>query len=136
MNLFFDNLENLLKKHPEFGDGSRIYNLDETATKTVQAPKCVIAQKGIKQLSKCTSGERGVLVTTCAIINASGTFLPPVMVFPRRNYKAHMLNGAPPGTLGMANPSGWMIADIFENVLLHFVKYSSSSIQNPTFTYF
>ncbi|KAK4871440.1 hypothetical protein RN001_016455 [Aquatica leii] len=35
------------------------------------------------------------------------------MVFPMKNFKHHMLNGAPPGTLGLATPSGWMNGELF-----------------------
>ncbi|KAJ8927370.1 hypothetical protein NQ314_020145 [Rhamnusium bicolor] len=54
-----------------FKDGSRIYNLDETPTTTVQKTCKVVAVRGTKQVSKATSGERGTLVTTCCIISAS-----------------------------------------------------------------
>ena len=32
-----------------------------------------------------------------------------------------MLRGAPAGSLGLANPSGWMKQDIFPKVLNHFI---------------
>lgn len=132
VSLFFENLKAILRKDPKLTDPSRIFNLDETGTKTVQNPRKVIADKGIKQVSSCTSGERGVLVTTCAIISAAGTFLPPAMVFPRKHFKPHMLTGAPPGTLGLASPSGWMNAEIFPAVLQHFIDKSYSTKENPS----
>ena len=49
-----------------------LFNLDETGTTTVHIPPKVIAEKGVKQVSKCTSGEKGTLATTCCIINAAG----------------------------------------------------------------
>lgn len=36
---FYDNLKNVMDRHPSFGDGTRVYNLDETATTTVQKPQ-------------------------------------------------------------------------------------------------
>ena len=77
------------------------------------------------------SGERGVLVTTCCIINATGNTLPPVMVFPRVHFKNHMLNGAPKATLGLATRSGWMNSDLFPQVMAHFIHHSKSSKENP-----
>lgn len=100
---FYDNLENVYKRSNAFADGSRVYNLDETGTLTVQKPKKVITEKGVKQVSQCTSGERGTLVTTCCIISAAGNTLPPAMVFPSKHFKNHMLNGSPPGTLGLVS---------------------------------
>lgn len=127
---FFNNLKNVIERHPSFGNGCRIYNLDETATTTVQKPQRVLAPKG-KPTCKLTSGERGILVTTCAIICASGQALPPVLVFPRKNFKDHMMHGAPPGALGLAAPTGWMNADLFVEVMRHFIKHTSASPENP-----
>ncbi|KAK9700396.1 hypothetical protein QE152_g31276 [Popillia japonica] len=88
---FFENLERLIKRNPAFADGTRIFNLDETSTTTVQRPQKVVAPKGRKCIGKVTSGERGTLVTTCCIIGASGIALPSIIVFPRKNFKDHMI---------------------------------------------
>lgn len=41
VNKFYDNLENLISQSTSFSDGTRIFNLDETSTTTVQKPqKC------------------------------------------------------------------------------------------------
>lgn len=132
VSTFFTKLEAVYSRSEHFSNGSRVYNLDETSTTTVQNPKKIIAGKGIKQVNKCTSGERGQNVTTCCIVNALGTALPPVMIFPRKNFKTHMVNGAPHGTLGLATSSGWMCSEIFPLVLDHFVKFTLSSKENPT----
>ncbi|KAF2904413.1 hypothetical protein ILUMI_01764 [Ignelater luminosus] len=78
----------------------------ETGTTTVQNPKTIIATKGAKQVNHGTSGERGELVTTCAIISAVGTYIPPVIIFPQKFFKPHMLKRALPGSMGLATPSG------------------------------
>lgn len=131
VNIFFDNLEKVYKRHSSFADGTRVYNLDETATTTVQKPQKVIGPKG-KNIGKVTSGEKGTLVTTCCFISASGQALPPVLIFPRKNYKDHMLRGAPPGSLGLATSSGWMNSELFVTTMKHFIKHTSSSKQNPS----
>jgi hypothetical protein len=95
------DLEEILNRTREFADGTRIFNLDETATTTV-----IIAKKGIKQVSSATSGEREILVTTCCVISATGNFIPSAMVFPRKKFKERMLNGAPSATLGLAHSTG------------------------------
>lgn len=132
VKIFFDNLEEVFKKLPVFTDGTRIYNLDETAITTVQKPPKVVTQKGIKQVSKCTSAEKGTLVTTCCIISASGNTIPPAMVFPRVHFKDHMLRGALPGTLGLGNSSGWMTSDLFVKIMQHFIRHPNSSKETPT----
>lgn len=43
-----------------------------------------------------------------------------------------MLTGAPPGTLGLAQPTGWMTGELFAAVMRHFVKMTSSTKDNPT----
>lgn len=129
---FHDNIEDVMKRSPHFADGTRIFNLDETGTTTVQKPKKIVAAKGAKQVSKCTSAERGELVTTCCIVSASGNSLPPVMIFPRKTFKEFMLFGCLPGTLGLATPSGWMNSELFPQVMKHFVKFSHSSKDNPS----
>lgn len=110
--------------------------MDETATTTVQRSTKIVATKGVKQVSKATSGERGVLVTTCCTISASGNHIPPVMVFPRKKLNVKMTQGAPPGTLGLVSKSGWMTAELFPDVMKHFVKFSNSSKENPSLLIF
>ena len=107
-----------------------MYKLDETATTTVQKAPNVIALKGTKQVSQVASAERRTLVTTCCIINALGNALPPAMVFPRAKFKQHMINEAPSGTLGLAQPSGWMTSELFLEVMKHFVKHTNASKDN------
>ncbi|XP_050295124.1 uncharacterized protein LOC126735215 [Anthonomus grandis grandis] len=118
--MFFNNLYKAMKCNETFGDGTRIFNLDETATVTVQ------------KSAKVTSGEKGVLVTTCRIVSAAENHLPPAMGFPRVYFKEHMIVSTPPGTLGLAYPSGWMNADLFLKVMEPFIKHTSSSKENPS----
>lgn len=127
---FFDNLQEAYGRFPQFGDGTRVYNLDETSTTTVQRPGKVLAQKG-KNISKITSSERGILITTCFIVNATGHALSPVMIFPRKKYVQHMIRGAPSGTLGLASKTGWMNSELFVETMRHFVKFTASSKDNP-----
>ncbi|XP_030754595.1 uncharacterized protein LOC115881307 [Sitophilus oryzae] len=88
---------------------------------TVHVPPKIIGPKGIKQLGQITSGERGQNVTLIASINAIGNHLPPMMIFPRVNFKPHMLKGCPVGTIGGANPSGWSNESLFLE-FLHLFK--------------
>jgi hypothetical protein len=120
-----------MDRHPSFGNGCRIYNLDETATITFQRPQKVLAPKGVRNIRKVTSGEKGTLVTACCIINALGQALPPVLIFPRKSYKDYMLTGARPGSLGLANHSRWMNSELFVKVIKHFRKHTSATPENP-----
>lgn len=128
---FFNNYEILLKKEPRLADPSRIYNLDKTKTTTVQNSGKIIAEKNCKTMCKVKSTEKGVLVITCCIIRADENHLPPVLIFPRVNFRDHMLTSAQPNLLGLANPSGWMNNQLFVKTIQHFIQFSYSTEDNP-----
>lgn len=126
---FYDQLNSVYLKF-KFGPES-VYNLDETGMTNVQVPGKVIASKGVKQVGQTTSAERGDLVTMCGVINALGNAIPPFFIFPRVNFKETMLIGAPLGSAGAANLSGWMTNEIFLLVLKHFIKFARPTSENP-----
>jgi len=128
---FFDNLDTVYKEH-EFTPND-IYNWDETGVTTVQKTTNVrvIALKSDKQVARVTSAERGQLVMVCCTINAIGNTVAPFFVFPRVHFKDMMINGAPPGSTGVANPSGWMTANSFMQYLEHFKKHTKCSKESP-----
>lgn len=132
MQEFFNNYEILIRKEPRLGDPSRIYNLDETKSMTVQNSGKIIAEKGCKAVCKVKSAEKRVLVTRCCIIRADGNYLPPVLIFPRMNFRDHMLFDAPSNSMGLANPSGWMINQLFVKTIKHFIHFSYSTKDNPS----
>ncbi|KAF2901775.1 hypothetical protein ILUMI_04411 [Ignelater luminosus] len=67
----------------------------------------MLAPKGVKQISRMTIGEKGVNVTMNAAISATGNSIPPMLIFPRVNFKDFIMKGAPSGAIGAAVPSGW-----------------------------
>lgn len=42
-----------------------------------------------------------------------GTYIAPMMIFPKKNMK-NLIDEAHPGTLGIAQQSGWITTDISE----------------------
>lgn len=78
-----------------------------------------------------TSAERGTNVSMIAAVNAVGNTVPPPFVFPRVNFKDHMLKGAPPGSIGAAAQSGWSNENIFYQYFEHFVNHTKPTIENP-----
>ncbi|XP_025836076.1 uncharacterized protein LOC112906347 [Agrilus planipennis] len=126
---FFENLQKLLVKY-HFGPEA-IWNIDETGLSTVHKPKKIVATKGVKQIGKMTPGERGELVTACCATNAMRGYIPPFLIFPRKNWQDRMLNGAPAGTNASVFPSGWMTAENFIKFLQHFKKYTKCSVECP-----
>lgn len=77
VKLFYENLIKAYDRSEIFCDVTRIYSLGETGHKKI------LSTKGKKQVSKCTSDEHGVLITTCCIIRASENTLPLVIAFPK-----------------------------------------------------
>jgi len=129
VEMFFNNLAEVRRRH-QYGPED-IYNVDETGLVTVQKPVKVIASRGARQVGRMTSAERGTLVTACCAVNAIGNAVPPLFVFPRVNFKPHMLSGGPVGSVGVANASGWMTSDNFIVWMKHFVHHTKCSPQHP-----
>lgn len=104
---FFDNLEDIHKCFGPFAP-EKIWNQDETELTTVSA--------------EC---EQFITVSVC--INAMGIHIPPVMVFPKKHFEDFMLKGAPQGTLGVANPTGWSNETVYFKFMEHFIKHTKPS---------
>ena len=108
--------------------------MDETGTTCVHRPAKIVASKGVRQVSKITSGERGKTVTVICAMSAVGSFLPPLFIFPRKRMVDLLVNGAPPQSVGLANPSGWTDASFFVDWLKHFVKFTNALPTNRHIT--
>jgi hypothetical protein len=89
VNQFYDLLENQLFAN----DGARIipaqniYNADETGITICQTPGKIVARKGKKDVGILRSAERGKNITVLMCTNAAGTYVPPLIIFPRVNLK-------------------------------------------------
>lgn len=125
---FFHCLENVISKNNI--TPNNIYNMDESGLSSVQKPQKIFASKGRKQVGAITSAERGTHTTVVCCMSALGVFIPPALIFSRKNFKAELFDDAPPGTLGLVQESGWMVGELFLKWLKHFVKYSHASPQN------
>ena len=97
-----------------------IYNLDQTGITTVRKPGNVVSTTGRKHVGATTSQHSEELTTLCGAISAAGTHIPPFYIFPKKKMKDNFLNGAPPGTKGCVNSSGYMNSEIFVSEYLPF----------------
>lgn len=131
VRLTFDNFKKVLSQCPSDIKATDIWNLDETGLSTVHVPPKILAPLGAKQVGSMTSAERGTTVTMIAAINAGGGFIPPMLIFPRVNFKDFMITGAPEGSIGGANPSGWSNESMFVIFLQHFIKYAKPTKEQP-----
>ena len=131
VSAFYDKLHACLLRHPSFADGSRVGNLDETANSTVQNTRKLVSPKGIKQVHQIKTAERGVTVTTCCIVTAIGSVIPPVLIFPRKKFVSSLMINTYPGSLGLANEKGYMSKETFVEVLKHVIKHTAATKENP-----
>lgn len=130
VNQFYDNLQSLQDKY-KFKP-SRIYNMDESGINTVpkKIPK-VISIKGKKLVGKIVSAERGQTITLVCAMSATGSYVPPAFIFPRKKMKGHLLNNAPPGSIGMVSDSGFINTNLFLEYLSHFKDNVQPTKENP-----
>ncbi|KAJ4425644.1 hypothetical protein ANN_27840 [Periplaneta americana] len=129
INKFFDMLEAEYDKHSYPAD--RVYNVDETGLTVVQSKiPHVIGLKGKRQVGAITSAERGSLVTVIWCMSA-GTFVPPMMIFPRKNWTDTLMKGAPPGAMGRCHPSGCIQTELFTEWFDHFLKKTNPTQESP-----
>ena len=97
----------------------------------------VISTKGKKQVGTLTSAERGTLVTAEVCCNAVGNYVPPLLVFPRKNHNALFEVGAPPETAIECHPSGWMQSEIFAPKWFnHFIRHTKPTAEDPVLLLF
>ncbi|KAE8736958.1 hypothetical protein FOCC_FOCC017585, partial [Frankliniella occidentalis] len=131
---YFEKLNTVLDRNPRFASGERIFNADEIGTTTVGAiTRKVVGPKGSRQVHQAQSHERGESVTSMFFAYANGTFLPPVMLFPRITYNTGMGKDCYPGTKGIATgKKGYMNHIVMVQSIQHFIDHSNSSKENPS----
>lgn len=128
VDAFFQNLISVIG---EF-DAKDIWNADETGFPTVPTKDLkVVAEKGAKHVGKMSSQERGTNVTMVLAVNAVGDQIPPFLIFPRKIMRAHYMNGATHGAVGVSNDSGWMTNEFFVEYMKHFIKHTNASKASP-----
>lgn len=118
---FYTLLEDAMEKHKYTPNNT--YNVDETGLSVVPSklPE-VLAKKGKKQVVATTSAERGSTVTCVMCMSANGSFIPPMMIFPRKRDHPLLMKGAPPGAIHACHPSGWIQTELFTIWFKYFIE--------------
>ncbi|XP_018400852.1 PREDICTED: uncharacterized protein LOC108778227 [Cyphomyrmex costatus] len=133
VNAFFTNLHVAMFQSGIRYDPDRIWNMDETGCPTVPTKTVkVIAEKVKKRVGQKTSAERGTNVTLALAVNVAGQSIHPFFIFPKKNMQSSWMVKASPGTVGVANESGWMDSKTFVKYLGHFIKHAHASKSSPT----
>ena len=103
-------------------DAGQLYNMDETGIRTTTSkPPKLLSIRGKKQVGITSSSERGTLTTVICCCNATGSFIPPFMIFARKRMQDVLMDGAPPGSKGICTDNGWINGEAFLTWLTWFV---------------
>lgn len=79
---FYKLLEQLMGKYKFLP--KNMYNCDETGISTVQDPGKILAATGQKRVGSIASWERGKYITLLCAMSATGGYVPPMFIFPRK----------------------------------------------------
>lgn len=60
-----------------------------------------------------------------------GQFVPPMLIFPRKNNCDLLGRGAPAGSLIRVHPSGWVQTHLFTEWFRHFIQTTNPSEKSP-----
>ena len=104
--------------------------MDETGFTAVQKPQKIFARKGKHQVGSITSCERDRNITFVCCVSASGQYVPPLIIYPRKNLKLELTEGAAPGSIFACQENGWINSDLFIKWFDHFVATVSPSVDN------
>ena len=110
---------------------ARIWNMDETGITNVQKPDKIVATKGMRQVGRVTSGERGANITVICGMNPVGIYLPPMFIFPRKRMVESLMTGAPCQSVGYRSSTGWTDSDLFLKWLEHFASFTNAALDVP-----
>ena len=112
--------------------GDRVYNTDETGVSIVPKSRCkIIAKTGRKQVGALSSAERGATITVEVCFNATGHYMPVMMVFPRKRMKPELMVNAPQGAWGVCSDSGWITTELFLEWFEKFIVFSGATKDRP-----
>ncbi|GBM09656.1 hypothetical protein AVEN_60283-1 [Araneus ventricosus] len=126
---FSNNLKScyLDKKFP----ARRKFNMDENAISTVPQYNTEGGNTKMQKDCKISSAERGQTVTAICCMIATGVFVPPALILPRKRMNSLSYKDAPNGTLPLISDTGYMNSHLFIDWLKHFVKHAKPSAEDP-----
>jgi hypothetical protein len=130
VTLFFSNLQQIMDMY-RFPP-NRIFNMDETGITTVQQ-KCpkIYGEKGAKRIGAATSNERGRTITAVFCVSASGTYIPPMLIYPRVRMSPHLQNNGPIGAIYACSKNGWTNKELYLDWLRHFKSHVKPTHEDP-----
>ncbi|XP_033219983.1 uncharacterized protein LOC117174750 [Belonocnema kinseyi] len=127
---FFNNLNRLYIQHQYLAD--RIFNVEAASLLVLQnkTPEVFVC-KGKKRIASLIPNDRKGLITMIFSMSASGFFVPPMLIFPEHTMQVELMNGAPPCSIGVAHPSGWVQHHLFTRWFIHFIEKVKPTQESP-----
>ena len=111
---------------------ARLYNCDETGITVVQRKHTkILGLKCKRQISSLQYTERASLVTVVTCMSPTGHFIPPLLVFPRKNVKKELMNGTSPGSIHACHPSEWIQSAFCFPVVSSFQQTYKAEKEDP-----
>ncbi|XP_072378057.1 uncharacterized protein [Diabrotica undecimpunctata] len=120
---YFEKLKVLMEELDVAGKPQNIYNIDEIGCRlTLHHQQEVFAKKGTKRVHIVAPDHaKNVTIVSCA--NASGQYVPPMILFKGQRLKPDWEENLSPGTKVVMTPKGSMTHDIFVKWIEHFQQF-------------
>ena len=127
LNAYFDILEETLEENNLVSQPCRIFNVDETGLSLNPPPLKTIHEKGQKNPSQCSSGNRSQ-ITVVGCVSAGGQILPPMVIWNRKRVPAQLAQMECPGTIYGLSTKGWIDQKLFDLWFRkHFLRYAPTN---------
>ena len=111
---FFAKLGALCGRLNLFTKPMQIYNVDETGVNIVHVPGKVLTEISRKHVYSLTSAEKGRNHTVVICVNAAGSALPPMLIYPRKKpVPEPYQEGAPAGSIFKISENGWINSELY-----------------------
>ena len=120
---FFARLGALCGQLNLFTKPMQIYNVDETGVNVVHVPGKVLTEISRKHVYSLTSAEKGRNRTVVTCVNAAGSALPPMLIYPRKKpVPEPYQEGAPTGSIFKTSENGWINSELYLEWLQFYIN--------------
>ena len=99
-----------------------VYNVDETGVSLTQHKGKVITEIKRRNTHRVTACEKGKNHTVIACGSASGSCIPPMIIFPRVRIPPSFQANSPPGSLLAGQKKGWVTTELYLRWFQFFIE--------------
>ena len=103
---------------------SHLFNYEETGLNVFQHKVCKVISIRVSEGSLCLQ-QSGFTRDSCYLHDITVTYVPPLLVFPRSNMKAELLDSPPPVSI----TAEWIQKESFTPRFKHFVRFVKPPIK-------